>query len=219
MTAAEPSPPTAPGWLRRAARPVVLSWLDLTVEDGDRVPDDGPVILASNHHSHADVLALGAGIDRPLTFLGSAHLAALPAVGRMLPSLGFVPIERGSADAGALERCLAILAAGGALVVFPEGGRSRDGRVYRPRSGVARLAAAAGCRTVPIGVRGTRAVWPVGGRPRARGAEVGLRIGRPLDPPAQTPRDRRRWSEHLHRRLVELSDGEAAAEMLGRDVA
>lgn len=211
--------PTAPSWLCRAARPVVVSWLNLAVEGIDLIPDAGPVILASNHRSHADVLALGAAIHRPLTFLGSAHLTAVPALGRILPALGFVPIERGSADADALERCLAVLASGGALVVFPEGGRSRDGRVYRPRSGVARLAAAAACPTVPIGVRGTRAVWPVGGRPRARGADVSLRIGDRIEAPPDRPRDRRAWTERLHHRLVELSDGVAAAEMLRPDAA
>lgn len=197
--------PTAPAWVRTLARPAVEAWLRLEVRHAERVPAVGPVVLAPHHRSHADVLAVGAASPRPVTFLGSEHLTRVPLLGRFLPRLGMVPVHRGRGDADAMDRCLEVLAAGAALVLFPEGTRSRDGRVYRPRSGVARLSAAAGAPVVPVGVVGTEDLWPVGGAPRPFGGVARVVFGRAIAPPVDAPGDRRRFAGELHDALVELS--------------
>jgi 1-acyl-sn-glycerol-3-phosphate acyltransferase len=212
--------PSTPRWVRGLLRPLATRWLSLDVIGAEHVPDDGPVILAASHSSYADIVALSAGIERRLTYLGSAHLSTVPGVGRLLPRLGLVPVVRGAGDAGAMARCAEVLAAGAALVIFPEGARSRDGRVYRPRSGVARLASTARCPTLPIGIRGTENAWPVGGPPRLRVARTVLLLGAPLDPPRDdSPKQRRAFGAVLHRRLAELSGREPAAELLRREAA
>lgn len=197
--------PGARSAVRRTLRPVLRTWLRLRSTDVHRVPAQGPVIIAATHASHADSMALGVAIDRPVYFLGDLELTRWPVLGPWLPRLGMVPVRRGASDRDALAALSRLLDDGAAVVVYPEGSRSRDGRVYRPRSGTARLAAATRVPVVPAAVDGTFAVWPTGGPPRLRGGRVTIRFGVPLAPPAQTPADRRRFSQDLHATLVTLS--------------
>jgi 1-acyl-sn-glycerol-3-phosphate acyltransferase len=213
------TPPIAPHWVRRLVGPLVRRWLCLAVEGSGRVPADGPVIIAATHRSHGDVLALSAATARPLTFLGSAHIGAIPIAGRILRRFGLVDVNRGTADFEALDRCLHLLEVGAALVVFPEGGRSRDRRVYRPRSGVARLAAAARCPVVPASVVVTAELWPPDGRPHLRSGRVVVRFGVPLEPPTADARSRRSFNDRLHAALVDLSGEEPAPILLRRTSA
>lgn len=197
--------PGARSLARRVIRPALRAWLRLAVDDEHHVPMTGPVIIAATHASHADSMALGSALARPVYFLGDQRLTRWPLLGRWLPKLGMVPVRRGDRDTDALDRLGALLHDGQAVVVYPEGSRSRDGRVYRPRSGVARLAAATGAPVVPAAVVGTYAVWPTGRTPRLRGGRVRIRFGPALAPPAPTPASRRVFSQHLHTTLVTLS--------------
>ncbi|MBW3621352.1 MAG: 1-acyl-sn-glycerol-3-phosphate acyltransferase [Actinobacteria bacterium] len=203
-------PPDARSLARRVVRPILRTWLRLRVEDEHHVPSDGPVIIASTHASHADSMALGSALLRPVYFLGDQRLTEWPLLGRWLPRLGMVPVRRGDRDSDALDQLRRLLADGHAVVVYPEGSRSRDGRVYRPRSGVARLAAATGVPVVPAAVVGTHAVWPTGARPRVRGGRVRIRFGPAIAPPVATPAARRVFAERLHDELVELSGADRA---------
>lgn len=197
---------------RRVMRPLLRAWLRLQVHDADRVPVEGPVLIASTHASHADSIALGAAAPRPVFFLGDRRLMAWPVLGRFLPRLGMVALRRGARDTDAMRVIAELLGAGHAVVVYPEGSRSRDGRVYRPRSGVSRLAATTGVPVLPAAVVGSYEVWPTGRRPRLRGGRVSIRFGEPLAPPSDTPADRRRFNRHLHDVLVELSGAPRAEE-------
>lgn len=189
---------------RAVLRPLLRAWLRLRVSGEEHVPD-GPALLASTHASHADSVAIGCAVTRPVYFLGDVRLTRWPVLGPLLPKLGMVPVRRGQRDAGALQAVSALLGADQAVVVYPEGSRSRDGRIYRPRSGTSRLAASLRVPVVPVAVRGTYEVWPTGRRPRLRGGRVVVRIGPPMAPPADDPGDRRHFNERLHDHLVELS--------------
>jgi 1-acyl-sn-glycerol-3-phosphate acyltransferase len=202
--------PGARSLARRVVRPLLRAWLRLRVEGLEHLPSDGPVLIASTHCSHADSLALGAGTHRPVFFLGDERLTNWPLLGPLLPRLGMVPVQRGNGDARALDLLAGLLADGHAVVVYPEGSRSRDGLVHRPRSGVARLAAATGTDVVPVAVAGIYDVWPIGRRPRLRGGRVVVRFGPALSAPADTPRDRRRFNETLHATLADLAGVDAA---------
>lgn len=197
--------PDARSLARRVVRPLLRAWLRLRVEDEHHVPTSGAVIIASTHASHADSMALGSALLRPVFFLGDRRLTEWPLIGRWLPRLGMVAVRRGDRDDDALDQLRRLLADGHAVVVYPEGSRSRDGRVYRPRSGVARLAAATGVPVVPAAVVGTHAVWPTGAGPRLRGGRVRIRFGPAIAPPASTPAARRVFTEELHDELVDLS--------------
>lgn len=196
--------------VRLTLRPVLRVWLRLGVEGLHHVPGDGPVLLASTHQSHADSIAIGVAVHRPVHFLGDQRLTAWPVLGPLLPRLGMVPLARGGADAAALDVLQQLLAEGAAVAVYPEGSRSRDGRVHRLRSGVARLASAAQVPVVPVAVAGIHDVWPIGARPRLRGGRVTVRFGASLLPPQPDPRSRRRFNDHLQDRLVELAGTDRA---------
>ena len=191
--------------VRRLARVGLGWWCRVTVEGLEHLPMTGPVIIASTHASHADSIALGLAAPRKLSFLGDQRLLHWPVLGRWLPTFGMVPIDRGRADLAALGQIAATLAGGEAVVLYPEGTRSRNGAVHRPRSGVSRLAASSGATVVPVALLGTAELWPVDGRPRLRGGDIGVRFGPPLEAPADTPAQRRAWSRGLHDELVRLS--------------
>ena len=198
--------------LRHSLRPVLALWLRLQVEGLEHVPDDGPVLLASTHQSHADSVAIGVAVPRPVRFLGDARLLAWTGIGPQLPRLGMVPLRRGAGDADALGVLSHLLEAGEAVTVYPEGSRSRDGRVHRLRSGVARLAASTGTPVVPAAVAGIYDVWPIGARPRLRGGQVTVRFGPPMLPPEDRPRDRRAFTLDLQQRLAGLAGVETAQD-------
>jgi 1-acyl-sn-glycerol-3-phosphate acyltransferase len=206
--------PTVPGehsLLRYALRPPLRAWVRLRVDGEHHVPPTGPVLIASTHLSHADSVAIALGIRRPVHFLGDLKLTRMPVLGPQLPRLGMVPLRRGEADEDALDALRVLLAADACIAVYPEGSRSRDGRVHRLRSGVARLAAEAQVPVVPAAVLGIDSVWPIGGRPRLRGGRVTVRFGVPMEPPEPTPRSRRAFNDELQRTLATLAGVEPAA--------
>jgi 1-acyl-sn-glycerol-3-phosphate acyltransferase len=85
-----------------ALRPLLRRWLDLRIEGQEHVPTAGAVLLASTHQSHADSLAIGTAVPRPAHFLGDRRLLSWPVVGRRLPRLGMVPLDRGAGYAEAM---------------------------------------------------------------------------------------------------------------------
>lgn len=196
-----------------ALRPLLRRWLDLRVEGQEHVPTAGAVLLASTHQSHADSLAIGTAVPRPTHFLGDRRLLAWPVVGRWLPSLGMVPLDRGEGDAAAMTTIAALLDDAACVVIYPEGSRSRDGRVHRLRSGLSRLAAAGRIPVVPVAVAGIHAVWPIGAPPRLRGGHVTVRFGPQMDPPLPTPASRRTFNLDLQERLARLARTTTASDL------
>jgi len=214
------APDTAPGGItpvvpgarsvvRLTLRPLLQIWLRMGVEGLEHVPTDGAVLVASAHQSHADSIALGAAIRRPVYFLGDLKLTRWPVFGPLLPKLGMVPLRRGEADASAMDVLETLLRDGACVAVYPEGSRSRDGKVHRLRSGVARLAAQVQAPVVPAAVAGIYEVWPIGSKPRLLGGRVTVRFATPMPPPEPTPRSRRAFNETLQATLAMLAETEA----------
>ena len=153
----------------------------------ERVPAEGPVILAINHLSVADSFIVPLVVPRPVAFLAKAEYFQGTRIKdrlrrRLFESLGAIPVERGRGRAAqeALDTAAEVLTRGGAFGIHPEGTRSPDGRLYRGRTGVARLALKPGVRVVPVALEGTDKLQPKGARfPRIR--PVTVRFGEPLD--------------------------------------
>ena len=135
----------------------------------EHIPATGPVILASNHLSFIDSIVIPLAVPRRVVFLAKAEywegrsLASLP---RRLffRTFGAVPVQRdqqGDAQVS-LDLARQVLARGDAFGIYPEGTRSRDGRLYRGRTGVGWLALASGAPVVPVGLVGTDRVQPIG---------------------------------------------------------
>lgn len=153
----------------------------------ENIPPTGPVLLASNHLSFADSLVIPLASPRRVVFLAKSEYFTGAGVRGALKrwaftAVGSVPVQRGTAGAAqeALDSALEILREGLAFGIYPEGTRSRDGRLYRGRTGVAWLALTAGCPVVPIALAGTQEIQPVGTLfPRI--AKISVRFGKPLD--------------------------------------
>jgi len=142
-----------------------------TVHGLHHVPATGPVILASNHLSFADSMVIPIVVPRKVVFLAkSDYFTGAGMKGAMskawFEGLGMLPVDRDdSASAmGSLQTALDVLARGEAFGIYPEGTRSRDGRLYRGRTGVAHLALTSGAPVVPVGLVGTEKLQPVGSR-------------------------------------------------------
>ena len=153
----------------------------------DNIPESGGVILAGNHLSVADSFFTPLHIKRRLTYLAkSEYFTQKGLKGRFkkifFNAMGQVPIDRGGASAAhdALKTGVRLLKEGKALGIYPEGTRSPDGRLYKGKTGVARMALEAGVPVVPVVMVGTDKVNPIGSK-MWRPHRIQLIIGRPLD--------------------------------------
>jgi 1-acyl-sn-glycerol-3-phosphate acyltransferase len=153
----------------------------------EHVPERGGAILASNHLSFSDSIFLPLVLDRRVTFLAkSDYFTGRGAKGRAT-ALFFrladqLPVDRtgGRASEAALRTGLRVLRRGGLLGIYPEGTRSPDGRLYRGKTGVARMALEGGVPVLPVAMVDTAKAQPIG-RKLPKIVRVGVRIGAPLD--------------------------------------
>ncbi|GAA3953709.1 lysophospholipid acyltransferase family protein [Actinoplanes auranticolor] len=199
--------------------PVARLAFRTVVEGREHVPREGPVILAANHLSFLDSFLIPLVSPRRVAFLAKAEYFTRPGVlgrltGSTLLGLGAVAVPRGEhrAAQAALETALGVLREGRAFGIHPEGSRSRDGRLYRGRTGVAWLAMASGAPVVPVAVLGTDRVQPVGAR-FPRPGRVTVRFGAPLrfeTPAGSAARARRAATDAIMAEIGKLSGQEYA---------
>jgi len=157
------------------------------VEGAENVPDEGAAILASNHLSYADWLFMPLTLPRRVTFVAKAEYFTSPGIKgwfqkKFFSGAGQVPIDRSGASAaeGALRSAKRILDAGELFGIYPEGTRSHDGKLYRGKTGVARLALETKVPVIPIAVIGTDEIAPPGKKFGSLTRPL-VRFGKPLD--------------------------------------
>ncbi|MDR0432204.1 MAG: 1-acyl-sn-glycerol-3-phosphate acyltransferase [Bifidobacteriaceae bacterium] len=157
------------------------------IRGAENIPATGPAILAGNHLAVIDSFFLGVMIPRQISFLGKAdYVEGRGVKGRLVAGfmrgIGLVPVDRrgGAAAVAALRTGLEVLEGGGLFCLYPEGTRSPDGRLYRGKTGVARLALEAGVPVIPVAMVGTDVAQPMGKRiPKLE--PTGIVIGEPMD--------------------------------------
>ena len=174
-------------WLLKCLlAPIVWLYGRPIIEGAEHVPAKGPVILASNHLAVADSFFLVLKMRRRVTFVAKNEYFTSPGLKGLLKrwfffAAGQVPIERGSAAAqGALDAATKILEDGGVWAIYPEGTRSPDGRLYKGKTGVIRVALATGAPVIPVVMSGSDAVNPPGSW-RWRFGRVRIKVCPPLD--------------------------------------
>jgi 1-acyl-sn-glycerol-3-phosphate acyltransferase len=145
----------------------------------ERVPLTGPVILASNHASFLDPPLVGSALHRGINYLARETLFRYPGIGWLLRKWNSVPVDRDGGGAGGLKAILDRLLAGGAIILFPEGTRTKDGKLQPARSGIGLTVIKSNAIVVPVRVFGTYEAY---GRhvkiPRPH--RVSVKYGRPM---------------------------------------
>ncbi|MFC3452056.1 lysophospholipid acyltransferase family protein [Amycolatopsis speibonae] len=199
--------------------PLVRALYRPDIRGVENIPATGPVLLAPNHRAALDTGVITFTAMRPVKFLGKAeYFTGSGLRGKMmagfLGGLGYVPVERGNAQAGlaALEAARKVLDAGGAFAIYPEGTRSLDGRLHRGHTGVAALALATGAKVVPVALSGTEGLQPEGKRIPRR-AKITVTYGEPLDfsryeGQDSSPAIRRSVTDEIMYAILELSGQE-----------
>ena len=151
----------------------------------ERVPGRGPVVIACNHVSNWDPILVGLGCRREVHFMAKEELFRNPLLGWLIRAYNALPLRRGAVDRRALRMAAGVLEGGGALVMFPEGTRSRDGRIGPGKPGVGYVACASGAPVVPAYITGSEALARAFRTRRA----VLVAYGEPLRPEGQEGRD------------------------------
>lgn len=197
---------------RAILRPLLRVRFRPRISGTEHVPETGAVLYASNHLGGIDTILLPSFSPRKVQFLAKASLFRGWIRGWFFHQIGAVPVIRGAGTAAqaALDAGRDVLAAGGVFAVFPEGSRSRDGRLYRGRSGAAWMALETGATVVPVGLIGTNRALLTPGERRHRRVE--LRFGAPVDlgglKSLPKGRARREATTRIMRAIQELSEQE-----------
>jgi len=165
------------GWLGfRAMYRIYFRW---RIFNADRVPQSGGVILACNHASFLDPPLVGSGLHRGINYMARESLFRFPGIGALLHSWQAVPVDRDGGGAAGLKAILERLLAGGGIILFPEGTRTRDGNLQPARSGIGLVVIKSNAPVVPVRTFGTFEAY---GRhvkfPRPR--RVAVKYGRPM---------------------------------------
>lgn len=167
--------------------PILKALFRPWVRGMENIPTNGPVILASNHLSFSDSIFLPLQSRRPVVFLAKSEYFTGKGVKGALTrwffkATGQLPIDRsgGKASEASLNTGLRVLAQGQVLGIYPEGTRSPDGRLFRGRTGIARMALESKVPVIPVAMIDTEKVQPIGRKlPRIR--RIGIIVGEPLD--------------------------------------
>jgi 1-acyl-sn-glycerol-3-phosphate acyltransferase len=185
-------------------RAIGLVWFRYRVEGS--IPPSGGLLVAANHASYLDIPLLGCGMKRRAWYLGRSDLFPVPVLNAVLRSLGWIPVRMGRLDREAFGKAIDLIRAGKVVVIFPEGGRSRDGRLRPPKAGIGVIVSKTGCPVVPAYLKGTFEALPTGARwPRRR--PVTVRFGAPLrfetDGRKEKGVESKRFYEEVSRTVIE----------------
>ncbi len=171
-------------WVVKAVLTPILRFLfRVRVEGAEHVPSEGAAILASNHVSFCDSIFLPMVLKRRITFVAKAEYFEDPKTAWFFRAVGQIPIQRsgGSASERALASAREVLNGGQLFGIYPEGTRSPDGRLYRGKTGVARLALQTNTPILPVAMIGTREAQPIGQVKPNFFMPITVRIGKPMD--------------------------------------
>lgn len=169
-------------FLKVTLSPILRALYHVKGEGLERFPAEGGVIVVGNHVSFMDSFFIPLVLPRRVVYLAKAEYFESWKTAWFVKSLGMIPVKRGvrSKAEAAIRSGVEVLEAGGVLGLYPEGTRSVDGRLYRGRTGVGRLAIRSGAPVVPVGIIGSRKVMPKKAKLPKLWGHVTVRIGAPM---------------------------------------
>ncbi len=168
---------------RRILKPLVTRLWRFDVQGLENVPTTGPAVLCPNHAAAIDSAFVPAVLDRNLIYVGKSEYLDDWKTAKLFPAMGMIPIDRRGGDhaKAALDAAKAVLDGGGLFGIYPEGTRSRSGKLHKGHTGAARLAIETGAPIIPVGLIGTAAVQPVDSVLPKFFKPVGVRFGTPIE--------------------------------------
>jgi 1-acyl-sn-glycerol-3-phosphate acyltransferase len=166
-TGSTPEGYVLPEWgidlIRKTGRELSKLLWRITYTGTENIPRAGGIIIAANHQTYIDPFWVGFAIQRPLRYLAWNEAFDWPIAGKFMGLLGAWPLEVEKSDPTAIRRTLGWLKDGGAVVIFPEGGRGNpDGSLVKFKNGAVRMAMEANVPVMPVTIRGAHKVWPKG---------------------------------------------------------
>jgi 1-acyl-sn-glycerol-3-phosphate acyltransferase len=201
-----------PVWFLEAIRPGVRAaargLFRIRFEGVEHVPRTGAVVITPNHVSFMDPILVTIPIRRALHYMALEPFFRVRGLGALMRWARAFPIQEAERDSPAIRRALAILRRGEPLVIFPEGGRSPDGRLRTFRPGAFRIALATGAPVVPVTIAGAHEAWPVGRRV-PRPGRITITYHAPLDESVLPPGADRRARPEIMMALVRERIGAA----------
>ncbi len=168
--------------------PVLHVYLRGRVYGAEQVPQEGPLVVVSNHASDFDPPIVSCCMGRPVAFMAKEELFRIPVLKQGIELYGAYPVKRGSADRSAIRSALNCLLEGWAVGLFLQGTRTADARIPEPKLGAALIAAKAKAPLLPVSLWGTERIFKKGS-PVPRPVPVTVRIGQVIDAPSSTDRD------------------------------
>jgi 1-acyl-sn-glycerol-3-phosphate acyltransferase len=165
--------------------PMLHTYFHIKIYGVENVPQNGPVLVASNHASYFDPPIVSSCVRRPVAYMAKEELFKVPILAQAIKLYGAYPVSRGTADRSAIRSALECLENGWAVGVFLEGTRTPDGRITDPKRGAALLAAKAKVPFLPVSLWGTdKILQPGSSLPRP--VPITVRIGKLIDAPNST---------------------------------
>ncbi len=170
-------------FLENTLQPYVLSLIK-EVNGTENIPKTGPFVVVANHESYIDPLLVKGYLSRDyrinVYYLTKIEAFDNPFKKYFFDSVGSIPVDRGAKDEDVLKGAVDVLKQNGIIGIFPEGTRSRDGKLHKGKTGAVRLALAAKCKILPIGINNTYELWPPNQKLPKRRKEVVVNIGKPI---------------------------------------
>ena len=168
------------GFFHYLSGSVYRMWFRGEVVGTENFPREGPFLIASNHASHLDPPLVGSQVARQMRFFARKSLWKNPVLAWWLDRVETIPVERDSGDIGAIKRVLQALKEDRAVVLFPEGTRSPDGHLQKPKAGVGLMACKTGVPVVPCRVFGSYDAFGKGSSFPRFGTTITIVFGRPI---------------------------------------
>ncbi len=162
------------------SKALAKTFFNYRVTGAENMIEEGPCIIAANHCSFFDPPLVGVACKRAIHYLARKSLLEWPILGPIFPELNVIPVDRKNADRSALMGAIRVVKNGGAVLIFPEGTRSPDGKLQPAQPGIGMIMAKTGAPVVPVRISGSYAVFNRDMQFPKRGF-VSVAIGKPVD--------------------------------------
>jgi 1-acyl-sn-glycerol-3-phosphate acyltransferase len=167
------------------SKAIAKTFFNYRVIGAENMIEEGPCIIAANHCSYLDPPLVGVACQRAIHYLARKSLLDIPLLGPILPELNVIPVDQKNADRSALMGAIRVVRNGGAVLIFPEGTRSPDGKLQMAQPGIGMIMSKTGAPVVPILIEGSFQAFPKNTL-FPRHAKIVAKLGKPIRPDVST---------------------------------